>query len=79
MDDTHGPIQEAHRAKMNAVAETLDELFNQGLPPGSPRVVMVLLTAEAGAVDNGRVNYISTGDRDDMLKMIRELLGRMGG
>lgn len=72
------PIQEQHRAIMNQIAKVLDEFFN---PEGAegPKIVFTLLVAEAGRMAGGRVNYISNGDRPDMLTMIRELLARMEG
>lgn len=80
---THGPIQERHRATMNAVAEVLDVTFN-GEPPPPPQqwrkpVAWVLLTAETGKYEGGRVNYISNGERADMVAMLRELLARFEG
>lgn len=71
------PIQQRHRAQMNALAETIDELFNK---PGEPKKVgFVLLLAEFGKIENGRVNYISNGNRDDMVCMMKELLARFEG
>ena len=77
----HGPIQEEQRAMMNAVAEGLDEVFNPSLPglPRQKKIAFVLLTAYFGQVDDGRVNYISNGEREDMIAMLKELLARFEG
>lgn len=78
----HGPIEEKQRALMNAVAESLDELFNGKALPGLPRpkkIGFVLLTAEFGKIEKGRVNYISNGEREDMLKMMKEMIDRAEG
>ena len=68
---------------MNQLAEGLDELLN-GPPPMPPatwnkRWGFVLLTAEFGKMSGGRVNYISNGEREDMVAMLRELLARFEG
>lgn len=73
----HGPIQQEHREIMNGLAHAIDELFNL---PGLPKKVgFVLLTAEFGKIDGGRVNYISNGERTDMLAMMKELTARFEG
>lgn len=79
---THGPIQEEQRQLMNALASSLDAVFNpEGLPglPRSKKIGFVLLTAYFGEIDNGRVNYISNGEREDMVAMLKELLDRFEG
>ncbi|CDO35796.1 hypothetical protein [Novosphingobium sp. KN65.2] len=74
---THAAIQAKHREKMNAIANTLDGTFNL---PGLPkRIGFVLLIAEFGQIDNGRVNYISNGERADMLAMMKEFIARAEG
>lgn len=80
---SHGPIQEEQREAMNALAKGIDEILN-GKPPPVPqswekRWGFVLLSAEFGRIEGGRVNYISNGDRDDMVAMLRELLARFEG
>ena len=44
-----------------------------------PKVGFILLTAEFGKIDGGRVNYISNGEREDMIAMMREYLARVEG
>lgn len=71
------PIEAKHRVEMNAIAAVLDNAFN---PTGTEGVVFTLFIAESGKMEGGRVNYISNGNRDDMVSMVREWLGRvMGG
>ena len=53
-----------------------------GTPPPETwkkRWAFVLLTAEFGVIRDGRVNYISNGEREDMVAMLRELLARFEG
>ena len=74
------PIQEEHRALMNALASGVDEALNGPKLPGvKPKIGFVLLVAEFGKMDGGRVNYISNGEREDMLTMCREYLARSEG
>jgi hypothetical protein len=77
---THGPIQEQYRKQMNRLAKMIDEFFNGRRKPNrKPTVGFILLTAEFGKIDGGRVNYISNGQRDDMIAMMREYLARVEG
>jgi hypothetical protein len=69
-------IDAKYRGKMNAVASVLDDFFN---PDGSGRVVFTLLIAESGKIQGGRVNFISNGEREDIVSMLREFLGRVEG
>lgn len=74
------PIPERYRAQMNTLAQTIDEFFNGERRPGrKPRIGFVLLMAEFDRIEGGRVNYISNGDRPDMLAMLREYLARAEG
>lgn len=79
---SHGPIEEDQRLLMRGLAETIDQIFNPPALPGLPAakgVAFVLLTAKFGEVEEGRVNYMSNGERDDMVAMLRELLARFEG
>lgn len=73
---THGPIQLEHRAMMNAIAQSLDDVFNPG---DTRRVAFVVLTANMGDYEGGRVNYISNGNREDIVSMLKELIARFEG
>lgn len=71
------PIQTKHRASMNAVAKALDDTFNGNTRP--KRVAFVLLLAEFGQIDGGRVNYISNAERADTIAMMKEWIARAEG
>lgn len=74
------PIQAKYRQQMNQIARQLDEGLNGKRRLGKkPTVGFVLLTAEFGKIDGGRVNYISNGERADMIAMLREYLARVEG
>lgn len=76
------PIQSKHRALMNDLAAELDTRFNGPALPGLPRkskVGFVLLAFEFGKTEGGRVNYISNGEREDMISAMREWLARAEG
>lgn len=85
---THGPIEPEAQGLMNALAAVIDDVLNgpppaslPGLPPArrSRRWGFVLLVAEFGRIENGRVNYISNGEREDMVAMLREYIARLEG
>ncbi len=71
------PIQDEYRAQMNAVARTLDEVFNGEARGAERKIGFVLLVFPFGEVKDGRCNYISNGaDRRDMIKLLREQANR---
>lgn len=75
-----GPIQTEYIASMNELANRIDTWFNGPRLPGvNPKVGFVLLMAEFGNIEDGRVNYISNGNREDMIAMLREYLARLEG
>jgi hypothetical protein len=76
------PIQADYRDQMNAMAAALDEAFNGPRLPGIPRkpkVGFCLLSFEFGKTEGGRVNYISNGERADMIAAMHEWLARAEG
>ena len=70
-------IQSEHHAAMNALAVGIDDVLNGEVRP--KRLGFILLVAEFGKIEDGRVNYISNGERADMLVMLREYLARVEG
>ena len=74
---THGPIPPRERASMDALANGIDMVLNGEDKPR--KIGFVLLCAEFGQIDNGRVNYISNGRRDDMIAMMKEFIARAEG
>lgn len=76
-----GPIQEAYRKQMNAIAQGLDEVFN-GEAVGSQRKTgFVLLVFPFGEDDmRNRCNFISNGaDRRDVVVLMKEMIRRFEG
>lgn len=71
------PIQQRYRAGINAIAHDLDDAFNGSVRP--KKIGFVLLMAEFGKIEGGRVNYISNGERADMIAMVKEWLARAEG
>jgi hypothetical protein len=73
------PIDAKYREQMNAVAVTLDEVFNGDARGGDRKVGFVLLTFEYGE-KQGRCNYISNGaDRRDIITLFKEQIKRFEG
>ena len=75
---THGPIPAEQRKFHNDLARSIDEILN-GKPPRQKVIAFVLLTANFGSIDHGRVNYISNGARAEIVAMLNELLARFEG
>ena len=72
------PIQSEFVAQMNAVAASLDEVFNGELRGAEKKVGFVLLVFPYGSA--GRCNYISNGaDRRDIVVMMKEQIKRFEG
>lgn len=74
---THRPIDPRHRANMNMLATAVDHVLNGEEKP--KKLGFVMLVAEFGQIDNGRVNYISNGSREDMITMMKEFIARAEG
>ena len=73
----HQPITADQIERMNTLAGILDEAFNGDVRP--KKVGFALLTYNFGDVKEGRVNYIGYGERADVLKALKELVGRWEG
>ena len=66
------PIQMEFKAAMEAVAESLDHVFNGGRGGTDRTTGFVLLLFPFGD-HSGRCNYISNGaDRSDIVKLMKE-------
>jgi hypothetical protein len=73
-----GPIESRYHAKMNAIAEGLDEILNDGAKKGERHTGFVLLVFPFNNHD-GRCNYISNSERADIKVLLREQLARFEG
>jgi hypothetical protein len=71
------PIQPAYVKQMNDLARMLDAMFNPGLKGHDRKVAFVVLIAEFG--DSKRCNYISNGQRADIIAMMKETIARFEG
>lgn len=75
----HGPIEARHRELMNAVAASLDEVFNgPGCKPGDKEVGFFLTVFNFDEPE-GRFNYISNADKLDVRAMLKDVLARIEG
>lgn len=76
------PIQDAYRAKMQAIAEALDEMFNGAVKGPERETGFVLLVYPFGQVREGdaHCNFISNGaDRKDVACLFKEMIARFEG
>lgn len=71
------PIQAQYREFMNGLAAGIDKLLNNDEDP--KKVAFVLLISEFGEIKDGRVNYISNGERADCVAMMKETIARFEG
>ena len=76
---TEGLISKEYFEQMNALAHAIDELFN-GTSKGLERKTgFVLLCFPFGEQIDGRINYISNGERSDVVNSLKEFLARFQG
>jgi len=70
-----GPIEPNLQILMNTLAGILDRTFNRG---GDREVGFVLMTFPFGASE-GRCNYISNAQREDIITLLTEQLAYFKG
>lgn len=69
-------IETRYYREMRTLASALDDCFNGDRRPKN--VCFVLLVTEFGNMA-GRVNYISNGERSDIVTMLKEVTARFEG
>lgn len=72
------PIEAKHHAMMNALAESLDEVFNGDARGADRKNGFILMVFPFHGAD-GRANYISNAERTDVVTMLKEQLARFEG
>lgn len=72
-----GPIEDAYREKMTAIAGALDRLFNGDAKKLDRTTGFVLLVFPFGR--EGRCNYISNAERADVVNLLKEQLSYFAG
>ena len=73
----HQEVEEKYKAQIRAVAEVLDDFLNGTT---RPRVVgFAVLMFDFGNPTGARMNYISNGERSDMLTAMKEFIARNEG
>ena len=75
----HQPIIDEQRARMNALAEVLDEEFNGSVRPKKVGFALLVYNLGENLTGTGRINYIGNGDRRDVLVALKELIARWEG
>lgn len=73
------PIDPRQYALMNDLARRLDAVFNGTAKGRDRKWGFVLLSFEFGNMEGGRINYISNGEREDIVIALKELLARFEG
>lgn len=73
------PIEAEHRARMVAIARTIDEILNAGAKGQDRTTGFVLVVFPFGGGD-GHCNYISNGaDRKEIAALMREMMRLVEG
>jgi hypothetical protein len=70
-------ISVKYRAAMNALARDLDAILNGGRKGEDRNVCFVLLVGDFN--HSSRINYISNGNRPDIINMLKEITARFEG
>ena len=73
------PIEHRYHHLMNGLAAGINKVLNGSDPDQPDKIGFVLLMSEFGRIEGGCVNYISNGERADMIAMLREMLARAEG
>jgi len=75
-----GPIQPEFLKLMNALAATIDEVFNGKAKGAGRKTGFVLLVFPFDEVEGkNRCNYISNADRKDVVTMLKQQVRRFEG
>jgi hypothetical protein len=74
------PIEQKFRDQMQALARSLDHLFNGEARGDDRKTGFVLMVFPYGEYASGRCNYISNGaDRADVVTLMKEMIARFEG
>lgn len=71
------PIQPEYYEMLNGLARGIDQILNG--ESGAKDVGFALLMFPFGDKPDGRVNYISNAEREDMLAAMKEFIARAEG
>lgn len=72
-------IQEMYRNAMQRLAADLDVIFNGNAKGHDRKTCFVLLISPFDGPVGQRVNYISNGERKDVVTMLKEITARFEG
>lgn len=61
---------------MAALAAMLDDILNGERIPGEDKHVFALIVMTPGAIGGSHANWVSNGERADMLAAMKEMVGR---
>lgn len=67
---------EAENDIMAALAAMLDDILNGERDPDEEKHIFALLVFTPGAIGGSHANWVSNGQRPDMLKAMKELVER---
>ena len=67
---------EAENDIMAALAAMLDDILNGERDPDEEKHIFALLVFTPGAIGGSHANWVSNGQRPDMLKAMKEMVAR---
>lgn len=67
---------EAENEIMAAMAAMLDDILNGERDPDEEKHIFALLVFTPGAIGGSHANWVSNGQRPDMLKAMKEMIAR---
>lgn len=68
--------QDTDTRAMSALARLLDDVMNGGKEPGEDRHVFALIVFTPGVIGGSHANWVSNGQRADMLAAMKEMVAR---
>lgn len=80
MSNTHGPIQKEQEENMKVIGRGLDDILNgENCPRDKKKWGFAFLVFPFGEAPEGRINYLSNAEREDMLVSMKEFIARAEG
>jgi len=70
------PVEEKHREKMRIIAQVVDEFLNGDERPKPNGFILMVFPFEG---HEGRCNYMSNANREDVVTMLKEQIARFEG
>lgn len=74
-----GPVEKQYETEMRVIASGLDRMLNGENKGLDCKVGFVLLVFPFGETHGARCNFVSNGDRRDIVNVLKEMVARFEG